>query len=503
MVGQSPAQAGNYEVVIIGAGPAGLTAAYELVKRGLRPVVIEKDPRYVGGLARTVEYRGFRFDIGGHRFFSKSGEIEALWEEICGENFLRRPRKSRIFYRGTFFDYPLRAGNALRGLGPLESLRCIASYLQSRIRPIAPERSFEDWVVNRFGRRLYEVFFRTYTEKVWGVPCRTISADWASQRIKGLSLTAAVVNALFPQLKRSKATVVKTLIDSFRYPRLGPGMMWEICRDKVTAQGGTVSMGRTVTAVRHAANRVQAIETRSEDGRHTVLTGTHFLSSMPLRELMECWDPAPPPAVLEAARALKYRDFIQVALIVRTPDLFPDNWIYVHSPNVKVGRIQNFRAWSEDMVPRPGYTCLGLEYFCSEGDGLWTMADRDLVALATKELDQMGLARSGQVEDGCVVRAPKAYPVYDDHYQQHVLTIRRYLEQFPNVQVAGRNGMHKYNNQDHSMMTALLAARNIVGERYDVWSVNTDAEYHEEDRGRATAGRLVPFPLRPAAEQGD
>ena len=493
----------DHQVVVIGAGPAGLTAAYELVKRGLKPVVLEKDPQYVGGLARTVQYRGFRFDIGGHRFFSKSREIEALWEEICGEDFLRRPRKSRIFYRGKFFDYPLRPGNALGGLGLVESARCIASYLQSRLNQVHPERSFEDWVVNRFGRRLYEIFFRTYTEKVWGVPCRAISADWASQRIKGLSLLAAILNALLPRFQRSKAAVVKTLIDSFRYPRLGPGMMWELCRDRIVAQGGSVLMGQSVTAVRHAGKRVLGIETQSADGRRTTLTGTHFLSSMPLRELMECWDPAPPADVLEAARALSYRDFIQVALIVRSSGMFPDNWIYVHSPSVKVGRIQNFRAWSEDMVPRAGYSCLGLEYFCSEGDALWTMSDGKLVALATAELEQMGLARSDQVEDGCAVRARKAYPVYDDHYREHVLTIRRYIEQFPNIQVAGRNGMHKYNNQDHSMMTALLAARNILGEHYNLWSVNTDAEYLEEDRGDISAGRLTPFPLRPAVEPQD
>lgn len=496
-------QISDQQIVIIGAGPAGLTAAYELVKRGQRPVVIEKDPHYVGGIARTIEYHGFRFDIGGHRFFSKSREIETLWEEICGEDFLRRPRKSRIFYRGRFFDYPLRAGNAFRGLGPLEAARCLASFAKSRLFRIRPERSFEDWVVNRFGRRLYEIFFRTYTEKVWGVPCRTISADWASQRIKGLSLWSALVHALFPRRPRSNATAVKTLIDSFRYPRLGPGMMWELCRDRITARGGRVIMGRSVTAIRHDTKKVLEIETESVSGGPAILRGSHFLSSMPLRELMECWDPAPPPQVLKAARALTYRDFILVALIVRASQISGDNWIYVHSPGVKVGRIQNFRAWSEDMVPRGDRSCLGLEYFCTEGDALWTTPNDDLVALAGAELEQMGLVRPGDVEDGCVVRMAKTYPVYDDHYQRHVLTIRGYLEQFPNIQVVGRNGMHKYNNQDHSMMTALLAARNILGARYDVWSVNTDAEYLEEDKSSAPAGRLAPFPLQPALEQQD
>lgn len=482
----------NGRVVIIGAGPAGLTAAYELVKHGRRPVVVESDPEYVGGLARTVQYRGFRFDIGGHRFFSKSQEIEKLWEEICGEDFLRRPRRSRIFYRGTFFDYPLKPMNAFRGLGMVDTTLCVLSYLRSRILPVKPELSFEDWVVNRFGRRLFEIFFRTYTEKVWGISCREISADWASQRIKGLSLKEAVLSALFPHRQRSGGAVIKTLIDFFRYPRLGPGMMWERARDRIVAAGGRVEMGCPVTAVHHNGQHVVGVEVRSMDGRTDVFTGTHFVSSMPLRELLEKWRPAPPDEVLRAARGLSYRDLLVAALIVRSPDVFPDNWIYVHSPSVKVGRIQNFRAWSAEMVPDPVFTCLGLEYFCSEGDALWTSADGELVAMAKRELETMGLVRAEGVEDGCVVRMHKAYPVYDGQYEHHVRIIRTYLERFPNIQVVGRNGMHKYNNQDHSMMTALLAARNILGGRFDVWKVNTDAEYHEEAVEPSNGSRRMP-----------
>jgi protoporphyrinogen oxidase len=467
-------------VVIIGAGPAGLTAAYELVKHGRRPIVVEQDSEYVGGLARTVRYRGFRFDIGGHRFFSKSREIEELWEEICGEDFLRRPRRSRIFYRGRFFDYPLKPVNAFRGLGLVETALCVLSYFKYRIRPVEPELSFEDWVVNRFGRRLFTIFFRTYTEKVWGIPCREISADWASQRIKGLSLTQAVRNALFPRHKSSNGAVIKTLIDSFRYPRLGPGMMWELARDRVIGAGGRVEMGCPVTAIRHDGRRVVGVEVQRNNGRPHVLTGAHVISSMPLRELIEKWRPAPPDDVLAAGRGLGYRDILVVALIVRRRDVFPDNWIYVHSPTVKVGRIQNSRAWSEAMVPDPACTCLTLEYFCSEGDPLWAMRDDELVSMAKRELETMGLVRQVEVEDGCVVRTRKAYPVYGGQYEQHLRVIRTYLEQFPNFQVVGRNGMHKYNNQDHSMMTALLAARNILGARFDVWKVNTDAEYLEE-----------------------
>ena len=482
----------NGPVIIIGAGPAGLTAAYELVKHGWQPIVFEKDPEYVGGLARTVQYRGFRFDIGGHRFFSKSREIEELWEEICGDDFLRRPRRSRIFYRGTFFDYPLRPLNAFRGLGLVDTALCILSYLRYRVFPVRPELSFEDWVVNRFGRRLFNIFFRTYTEKVWGIPCREISADWASQRIKGLSLKEVVFNALFPHRRRSGGAVIKTLIESFRYPRLGPGMMWEFARDRVIAAGGRVEMGCPVTAVHHDGQRVVGVEVQLKDGQRDVFTGTDFVSSMPLRELLEKWRPAPPDEVLRAARGLGYRELLVVALIVHGPDIFPDNWIYVHSSSVKVGRVQNFRAWSEEMVPQLDFTCLGLEYFCTEGDALWTLPDDELVALGTRELESMGLIRGAAVTDGCVVRMQKAYPVYDGQYENHLRVIRTYLKRFSNLQAVGRNGMHKYNNQDHSMMTALLAARNIMGGRFDVWKVNTDAEYLEEAAETPDTSRRMP-----------
>jgi protoporphyrinogen oxidase len=487
------------QVVIIGAGPAGLTAAYELVKHGHRPVVLEKDRRYVGGLARTVEYKGFRFDIGGHRFFSKSQEIERLWEEICGEDFLKRARRSRILYRGRFFDYPLRAGNVFRGLGVQETMLCILSYFKYRVFPIRPELSFEDWVANRFGGRLFEIFFRTYTEKVWGMPCREISADWASQRIKGLSLKEAILNAFLPGRQLGGKTV-KTLIDSFRYPRLGPGMMWERARDRIIEAGGTVAMDRDVTAIHHDGQRVTGVAVRCEDGREEVISGAHFISSMPLRELLERWNPAPPGEVLRAARELRYRDFIVVALMVRKPHLFSDNWIYVHDPSVRVGRIQNFRAWSPEMVPHPDFTCLGLEYFCSRDDTLWSMPDAHLVSLASEELEKMGLVRRDEVEDGCVVRVGQTYPVYDGSYLDHVRVIRQYLEQFANMHVVGRNGMHKYNNQDHSMMTALLAARNIMGAHYDVWRVNTDAEYLEEELSPSNGSRLVPLPKTAPSE---
>lgn len=480
------------QVVIIGAGPAGLTAAYELVKLGYPAVVIEKDLQYVGGLARTVQYRGFRFDIGGHRFFSKNPEIEHLWEEICGEDFIRRDRISRILYRGILFNYPLKVSNVLRGLGLFESATCILNYLRYSVFPIRPERSFEDWVSNRFGRRLFEIFFCTYTEKVWGIPCSQLSTDWASQRIKGFSLKEAILSAILPKRNGSNGKTIKTLIDSFRYPRLGPGMMWELTRDRVVAAGSRVEMGQEVTAIRHDGQRVNEVIVQDKDGIAQAIPGRYFVSSMPLRELMERWEPAPPSEVLHAATSLKFRDFLTIALIVRGSDLFPDNWIYVHDPRVKVGRIQNFRAWSPDMTPNPEFSCLGLEYFCFENDPLWVMPDAELISFATAELEATGLVRASKVEDGCVVRMKKAYPVYDGHYKDHVRVIRNYLQAFPNIQVVGRNGMHKYNNQDHSMMTALLAARNIAGGQFDVWRVNTDAEYLEEDSGEHQEFRLMP-----------
>lgn len=468
----------NAPCIVLGAGPAGLTAAYELCRRRLPVVLLEQDHQ-VGGLARTVEYKGYRFDIGGHRFFTKMEIVRGLWRTMLGDDLLVRPRLSRIFYRGKFFDYPLKPVNALRNMGIRESLSILFSYLRSQIVPIRPEASFADWVSNRFGHRLYRIFFQTYTEKVWGIPCGSIGAQWAAQRVKGLSLGSALLNMLLPDWLKTGKMEIRTLIDEFYYPRLGPGMMWEVFREAITTQGGTICLESRVVRLMHDGERIVAVE--SEQGSGTVFwPASQIISSIPLRNLVQSLQPPAPPEVLAAADRLHYRDFLTVALIIDEADLFPDNWLYIHDDTVLVGRIQNFKNWSPAMVPDATTTCLGMEYFCTAGDDLWRMPDQELIALATKELAAIGLAEPLRVIDGTVVRMAKAYPVYDEGYPEAFDIVRAYLERFANLQVVGRNGMHRYNNMDHSMLTAILAVRNICGERHDIWSINTDEEYHEE-----------------------
>ena len=492
----------HVDVFVIGAGPAGLTTAYCLTRQTPSVLVIEKDPTYVGGISRTVRYKDFLFDIGGHRFFSKAKEVVDLWHEILPDDFIARPRLSRIFYGGKYYSYPLSAFEALRNLGLFTSAACMLSYALAKARPIVHPKSFHDWVRNQFGERLFQIFFKTYTEKVWGMSCDEISADWAAQRIKGLDLRVAVMNALKRSLgRKGKAVagreVVKTLIETFQYPRRGPGMMWEAAAAKVEERGGRVLMGRELAELAFDdRKKLWDITVATADGGSELYTARHVVSSAPVRELVG--KIAPRPISLLHARALRYRDFLTVALMVDKPDLFPDNWIYIHDPSVKVGRVQNFRSWSPEMVPG-GMTCLGLEYFCFEGDGLWTAPDAELIALAKPEIAKTGLVAEADVIDGCVVRQAKAYPVYDEEYRDHVATIRRDLEgSYPTLHLVGRNGMHKYNNQDHAMMTAMLTARNIVANEriYDTWQVNEDAEYHEAGAAGAkealASERLVP-----------
>jgi protoporphyrinogen oxidase len=491
------------EIFVIGAGPAGLTAAYCLTKETPSVIVIEKDPLYVGGISRTVRHGNFLFDIGGHRFFSKAKEVVDLWHEILPDDFITRRRLSRIYYGGKFYSYPLSAFQALRNLGIFTSAACVLSYAYAKAFPIALPRSFHDWVRNRFGERLFQIFFKTYTEKVWGMSCDEISADWAAQRIKGLDLRVAVINALkhsFGRKAKDAAAggdVVKTLIETFQYPRRGPGMMWDAAAAKIRERGGRILMGRELVELAYDdVHKLWRIGVATSDGKRESFTARHVVSSAPVRELVRMLSPK--PISLLHARELRYRDFLTVALMIDKPDVFADNWIYIHDPSVKVGRVQNFGSWSPEMAPA-GMACLGLEYFCFEGDGLWTMSDEDLIALAKREVAKVGLVSADDVVDGCVVRQPKAYPVYDDAYREHMEMIRLDLEQtFPSLHLIGRNGMHKYNNQDHAMMTAMLTARNILaGERlYDIWQVNEDAEYHEAGASSAQAAlesvRLVP-----------
>ena len=478
-------------VIIIGAGPAGLTAAYELASKGYTVQVLEADPQYVGGLARTVRYKGFRFDIGGHRFFSKSPEIEALWTEFMGDRMRTCARLSRIYYRGRFFKYPLEPLDALRHLGPIEALRCILSYLGGRRLPPERVKSFEDWVVSAFGRRLFEVFFKTYTEKVWGVPCSEISADWAAQRIRGLSLFTLLRSSL--SRTNHNGAVIKTLVDHFRYPACGPGEMWENVAGMIEQKGGTVATGKRVVKINRADGHVVSVTTQNARVIQTHYAD-HFISTMSLAQLIASMNPFAPAEIVGSARRLRYRDFITVALVVEEGNMFPDNWIYIHDPGVKVGRIQNFKNWSAEMVPDPRFTVLGMEYFCTENDGMWSASDTELIEQAKAELAKLGLADKSKVVDGSVVRQPKAYPLYDHEYRTNVAHIADFLErETPNLQIAGRNGMHKYNNQDHAMMTGLMAARNIMGGSFDLWRVNSDAEYQESDEASAIeSGRMVP-----------
>jgi protoporphyrinogen oxidase len=464
----------NRLVIIAGAGPAGLTAAYELVRRGARPVVIEKDDM-VGGISRTNEFRGFRFDLGGHRFFTRSARVNRIWEEVLRDRFMRVRRLSRIYYDHRFFEYPLRIGNVLRQLGLWESLLIVLSFIRSQLASAPREETLEEWICNRFGRRLYRMFFKSYTEKVWGMPCNRIPAEWAAQRIKGLSFRTAVLAAI----AGNRRNRIKSLIEEFRYPELGPGMMWETMRDHVLRSGGTVMPRSEVVRIRLSGNRVTSFTVLGPDGERNV-EGEDFIASMAITDAIARMDPPPPAEVLSAAAGLRHRAFLTVGLIVDRPGLFPDNWIYVHSPEVRMGRLQNFGNWSRHMIADPSRSCLGAEYFVDEGDEMWRASDEELVKLASGELRSIGLLGDARVEAGVVYRVSKAYPVYDQGYLDRLGRIRGFLDGLENFQMVGRNGLHRYNNQDHSMLTAILAVENIFGASHDIWSVNSDTSYHEE-----------------------
>jgi protoporphyrinogen oxidase len=479
--------------LILGAGPAGLTAAYELFKLGRRSVVLEADDQ-VGGLSRTVNHKGFRFDIGGHRFFSKISIIKALWKEILGDDFLLRPRLSRIHYQDRFFDYPLKPVNALKGLGPAEASRILLSFVKAKCSLPRKETNFEEWVSSRFGRRLYEIFFKTYTEKVWGMPCMEISADWAAQRIKNLTLPSALLNIALGKGRNSNDRVATSLIDSFHYPRLGPGMMWERCSKLLSHQGTPTLCGMTIEEIRHRQGRVESVIARDRAGIQEEFGGSDFISTLPLKMLLRSLNPSPPDAVLKAAGALNYRDYLTVVLIVKRENVFTDNWIYIHSPKVRVARIQNYKNWSPDMVPDLSRTSLGFEYYLSASDAMWEWPQDRLIDLAVRESVQLGFIFPDEIEDGTVVRMKGAYPIYDSAYKNHLETIRNYLSSFSNLQTIGRSGLHRYNNQDHSMLTGIYAAHNVLGENCDVWHVNAEMDYHEESVGHQSGDGVLPAP---------
>lgn len=470
-------------VAVLGGGPAGLTAGYLLAKEG-RPVIVFEAEDQVGGIAKTEVRDGYRFDLGGHRFFTKVKEVDDLWHEVMKEEFLKRPRMSRIYWRGKFLDYPLNGQDVIKKLGPVELTRCLLSYLWAAITPNGREDNLEQWVSNRFGKRLYQHFFMSYTEKVWGVPASEVRAEWAAQRIKGLSFFSAAKAAFFG----NKGNKIKSLINEFHYPRFGPGQMWETMADEIIANGGEVRLNTPVTSLEVKDGKVVAIEAGGER-----IEPSQVISSLPLRATVGMAGAAASGDVQTAAQGLRYRDFLTVALIIDGDDLFPDNWIYIHEPGVEVGRIQNFRSWSPWMVPDQSKASIGMEYFCFKGDDLWESSDEDLVELAKREIEKLGLAKAEKVERGFVTRVPKAYPMYDADYSERVDVIKGWLDGIGNLQQVGRNGLHRYNNSDHSMLTAMRAVDNVMtGSKHDLWAINAESAYHEEQSEPSQPYKQVP-----------
>ena len=481
--------------VIIGAGPAGLTAAYELLRKtDIVPTVLEASGD-IGGLSKTVNYKGNRIDIGGHRFFSKSERVTRWWADVfpieadpepdpshTDKVMLRRKRLSRIFFLGRFFPYPIRLTlDVLRGLGALRAFKIGMSYLMARLSPIRPERSLEDFFINRFGRELYLTFFKDYTEKVWGVACGEIPAEWGSQRIKGLSVTSALKHAVRQSLGGGQSPVETSLIEKFLYPKLGPGQLWEEVASRITQKGGRVIKGAAVVGVETSGERVTAVTVRNA-AEVTRYEADWFFSTMPVRELIAALGEAAPQEVRDAAASLQYRDFMTVGLLLkRLKATVPDNWIYIQERGVKLGRLQIFNNWSPWLVRDPDTVWLGLEYFCSEGDAMWSMPDVGFARFAIGELASIGLIDPADVLDHKVLRVPKAYPAYFGGYDKFSV-VRRYLDRFENLFLIGRNGMHRYNNMDHSMLTAMAAVENIIAGRADkdnIWAINAEEDYHE------------------------
>jgi protoporphyrinogen oxidase len=523
---------GGRRAVIVGAGPAGLTAAYELLTRtGIRPVVIEKS-EYMGGISRTVNYKGNRMDIGGHRFFSKSDRVMRWWLGMlpleASQNgpfairyrgaertvtpgvagapdadrvMLVRPRKSRIYYLRRFFSYPVTlSAGTLANLGLWRTLKIAAGYVRSACFPMRPERTLEQFFINRFGGELYRTFFKSYTEKVWGVPCGAIGAEWGAQRIKGLSVWAtlrhALRNALGGKGELGRKGTETSLIEEFLYPKFGPGQMWEEVARRVVELGGEIRTGWTVDKVHTDGWRVTSVEAiHASTGAREVFEGDYVFSTAPIRDLMRWFDAAPPRNVLEVSDGLVYRDFITVGLLAKslriydeTPQgrkLIRDNWIYIQEPDVALGRLQIFNNWSPYLVAHPSRVWLGLEYFCNQFDELWNRSDEEMVALGKAELGQIGILDAAEVIDATVLRVEKTYPAYFGSYHRFA-EVREYVDRYANLFLVGRNGMHRYNNQDHSMLTAMMAVDDIIAGKTDksgLWEVNTETDYHEEKAG--------------------
>lgn len=462
-------------VIIIGAGPAGLAAAYELNKRNQPFLIIEKENNTVGGIARTVQYKKYRFDIGGHRFFTKVDRVMNFWKTILGDDFLVCNRLSRIYFDKQFFYYPIKPFDVLQKLGILRSLRAIISFAVAQIFKNKKEESFRDYIVNHFGEYLYEIFFKTYTEKVWGIPCEQIRADWAAQRIKGVSFISILKTSLLGNHNN-----IKSLIEEFYYPKYGPGMMWNKTLELALQNGNSGIRFQTSPVNIFTKNRsVQSIEIKNSDGKNEIIACKAIVSSMPISELVGIISPKLSTITQNNAKLLTYRDFILVALIINQDKIFPDNWIYIHEPEVYVGRIQNFKNWSSHMVEDDTSTCLGMEYFVSKGDKLWSMSDKELISLASNELVRLGFTDANRIIDGSVVRMEKTYPVYDKNYPSAIETIKNDISAIKNLYTVGRNGMHRYNNQDHSMLTAMLAVDNIFGANHNLWEVNVERTYLE------------------------
>ena len=463
------------KVIVLGAGPAGLAAGYRLAQAGSPVIVLEKESR-VGGLSKTYNYKDCYFDIGGHRFYTRIDEVMRLWFELLEDKFKLSPRLSRIFYKGELFNYPIKPLTALLKLGLSESLLIISSFARVKIFPYKQVNTFEEWVSQQFGRRLYRIFFKTYSEKVWGVPCEQISAEWAAQRIKGLSLKS-LIKAGFT---RSPSSKIRTLIQEFHYPELGPGMMYETMRDKIKEMGGEVLTDNNVIEVTHDNRRITSVRVESKEGGRTV-EGDNFLSSIPVTELLQKLNPPPSPEVKEAAQFLSFRSHLAVNLFLDQKEVYPDNWLYIHSPELRMGRIQNYKNWSSRMVYNQDITTLGIEYFCNENDELWNSDDEKLVGLAKRELGLTKLADVNKVFDGFVARSANAYPIYKIGYKSKLRIIRSYLKRFENFQCIGRAGQYQYNNMDHSILSGLLAAKNIIEpeRKQDVWHTKIEGKYIE------------------------